>query len=161
MAAVRSNVSLVMEIYNSFVVYLPTIIAIIQSISATNSNPKTLKFKNSNNNNNSQSANESEALPRAQAWSQEPLCPLWGPMESFYQEGIEKERVSVFLFSQYVLIFLLYQYLGRWWLQDKYSELSDFTQAGKCWSQVYSVNYINQTIHRQSDYQSIMSVIFN
>ena len=51
------------------------------------------------------------------------------------------------------------QYLGRWWLQDKYSELSDM--SGRCRSQVYSVNYVNQTIHRQTDYQSIMSVIFN
>jgi len=78
-----------------------------------------------------------EVLPEAVAWTDAPMCPMWGPMESFYQEGIEKGR-----------------YLGRWWLQDKYSELSDM--SGRCRSQVYSVNYVNQTIHRQTDYQSII-----
>ena len=29
---------------------------------------------------------------------------------------------------------------------------------GKCWSQTYSVNYVDQTIHRMNEYQSIMSV---
>ena len=86
-----------MEIYNSFVASLSTIIAIIQSISATNSNSTTLKFKNGNS---SQSVSESETLPRAEAWSEEPLCPLWGPMESFYREGIEKERVKK-MFNMY------------------------------------------------------------
>ena len=36
--------------------------------------------------------------PSAQArtveWTEGPLCPLWGPMDSFYEEGIEKGRVS-------------------------------------------------------------------
>ena len=48
------------------------------------------------------------------------------------------------------------QYLGRWWLQDKYTDLSDVTD--KCWSQVYSVNYAQQTVHRLTEHQSIMSV---
>merc|ERR1711970_49848 len=43
-----------------------------------------------------------EALPTAEEWRNAPSCPLWGPMDSFYKEGIEKGR-----------------YLGRWWLQDK------------------------------------------
>ena len=51
-----------------------------------------------------------------------------------------------------------FQYLGRWWLQDKYTDLSDVT--GKCWSQVYSVNYVDQTVHRLTEHQSIMSVNF-
>lgn len=76
-----------------------------------------------------------ESLPSAQEWRDAPSCPLWGPMDSFYKEGIEKGR-----------------YLGRWWLQDKHSELSDL--GGKCWSQVYSVDYINKTIYRQTDYQT-------
>ena len=37
-----------------------------------------------------------EVLPEAVAWTDAPMCPMWGPMESFYQEGIEKGRVSVF-----------------------------------------------------------------
>ena len=32
--------------------------------------------------------------PLTAAWSQAPLCPLWGPMDSFYEEGIERGRVS-------------------------------------------------------------------
>ena len=50
------------------------------------------------------------------------------------------------------------QYLGRWWLQDKFAELSDL--GGRCRSQVYSVNYVNNTLHRQTDYRSLMSVLF-
>lgn len=76
-----------------------------------------------------------EALPTAQEWRNAPSCPLWGPMDSFYKEGIEKGR-----------------YLGRWWLQDKHSELADLT--GKCWSQTYSVDYINMTIIRDTGYQT-------
>jgi len=76
-----------------------------------------------------------EALPAAEEWRNAPSCPLWGPMDSFYKEGIEKGR-----------------YLGRWWLQDKHSELADLT--GKCWSQTYSVDYINMTIIRDTDYQT-------
>ena len=36
-----------------------------------------------------------EVLPEAVAWTDAPMCPLWGPMDSFYREGIEKGRVSV------------------------------------------------------------------
>ena len=40
----------------------------------------------------------SESLPSPSArtveWTEGPLCPLWGPMDSFYEEGIEKGRVS-------------------------------------------------------------------
>ena len=32
--------------------------------------------------------------PLTVAWSKAPLCPLWGPMDSFYEEGIERGRVS-------------------------------------------------------------------
>ena len=35
-----------------------------------------------------------EALPTAQEWRNAPSCPLWGPMDSFYKEGIEKGRVG-------------------------------------------------------------------
>jgi len=76
-----------------------------------------------------------EALPIPEEWRNAPNCPLWGPMDSFYKEGIENGR-----------------YLGRWWLQDKNKELADLT--GKCWSQVYSVNYINKTIFRDTLYQT-------
>ena len=48
----------------------------------------------------------------------------------------------------------LLQYLGRWWLQDRHSDLADL--AGNCWSQVYSVNYVNRTINRQTDYRTPM-----
>ena len=34
------------------------------------------------------------AQTRALEWTEGPLCPLWGPMDSFYEEGIEKGRVS-------------------------------------------------------------------
>ena len=34
-----------------------------------------------------------EALPTAEEWRNAPSCPLWGPMDSFYKEGIEKGRV--------------------------------------------------------------------
>ena len=34
------------------------------------------------------------AQTRAVEWTEGPLCPLWGPMDSFYEEGIEKGRVS-------------------------------------------------------------------
>jgi len=82
-----------------------------------------------------------ESLPSPSArtveWTEGPLCPLWGPMDSFYEEGIEKGR-----------------YLGRWWLQDKYTDLTDVT--GKCWSQVYTVNYRDQTVHRLTEHQSII-----
>merc|ERR1711992_302486 len=76
---------------------------------------------------------EPESLPIPEPWSDQPLCPLWGPMEGFYSEGIEAGR-----------------YLGRWWLQDKFAQLSDLT--GKCLSQVYSVNFVKNTIHRHTDY---------
>ena len=40
--------------------------------------------------------NESfETLPSAQEWKNAPSCPLWGPMDSFYKEGIEKGKVSL------------------------------------------------------------------
>ena len=35
-----------------------------------------------------------EALPAAEEWRNAPSCPLWGPMDSFYKEGIEKGRVG-------------------------------------------------------------------
>ena len=38
---------------------------------------------------------EPEPLPTAEAWSDEPLCPLWGPMEGFYREGVETGRVGL------------------------------------------------------------------
>ena len=38
---------------------------------------------------------EAESLPTAQAWSDQPLCPLWGPMEGFYREGVEAGRVGL------------------------------------------------------------------
>jgi len=76
---------------------------------------------------------EPESLPSPEPWSDQPLCPLWGPMEGFYSEGISAGR-----------------YLGRWWLQDKFAQLSDL--RGKCRSQVYSVNLVNKTIHRHTDY---------
>lgn len=40
-------------------------------------------------------ATHPEVLPEAVAWTDGPMCPLWGPMDSFYREGIEKGRVSV------------------------------------------------------------------
>jgi len=76
-----------------------------------------------------------EPLPTAEEWKQAPSCPLWGPMETFYKQGIQKGR-----------------YLGRWWLQDKYNELADL--GGKCWSQTYSVDYVNKTIYRDNDYRT-------
>ena len=36
-----------------------------------------------------------EQLPKAQEWKDAPSCPLWGPMETFYKEGVEKGRVSL------------------------------------------------------------------
>lgn len=35
-----------------------------------------------------------ETLPTAQEWRNAPSCPLWGPMDSFYKEGIEKGQVG-------------------------------------------------------------------
>ena len=37
--------------------------------------------------------------PLTAAWSKAPLCPLWGPMDSFYEEGIERGRVSWLAFG--------------------------------------------------------------
>ena len=37
--------------------------------------------------------------PLTAAWTKAPLCPLWGPMDSFYEEGIERGRVSLLGFS--------------------------------------------------------------
>lgn len=119
-----------MEIYYDFVVIIVTLLATLSTTKSTNTNI-TQTSENETN---------IEPLPAPVAWTDAPMCPLWGPMETFYEEGIEKGR-----------------YLGRWWLQDKYSDLSDLTEAGRCKSQVYSINYINQTIHRQSDYQSIIA----
>ena len=53
-------------------------------------------------------------------------------------------------------VFVYFQYLGRWWLQDKYTDLSDVT--GKCWSQVYSIDYVAQTLMRHTQHQALMSV---
>ena len=36
-----------------------------------------------------------ESLPTPQPWSDRPLCPLWGPMDGFYREGIEAGRVCL------------------------------------------------------------------
>ena len=38
---------------------------------------------------------EPESLPSPEPWSDQPLCPLWGPMEGFYSEGIEAGRVGL------------------------------------------------------------------
>ena len=35
-----------------------------------------------------------EALPIPEEWRNAPNCPLWGPMDSFYKEGIENGRVG-------------------------------------------------------------------
>jgi len=78
-----------------------------------------------------------ESLPTPQPWSDRPLCPLWGPMDGFYREGIEAGR-----------------YLGRWWLQDSFTQLSDL--YGRCRSQVYSYNLVNNTLHRQTDFISVI-----
>ena len=51
-------------------------------------------------------------------------------------------------------LWIFSQYLGRWWLQDKFAQLSDLT--GKCRSQVYSVNLVNKTIHRHTDFLTLM-----
>lgn len=94
---------------------------------------------------------EPEVLPRPEPWwSDQPLCPLWGPMEGFYSEGVEAGRVGLIKETMMIYGYFLPQYLGRWWLQDKFAQLSDVT--GKCLSQVYSVNFVNKTIHRQTDY---------
>ena len=41
---------------------------------------------------------EPEVLPSPELWSDwsdQPLCPLWGPMEGFYSEGIQAGRVGL------------------------------------------------------------------
>ena len=41
---------------------------------------------------------EPESLPTPEPWSDwsdQPLCPLWGPMEGFYSEGISSGRVGL------------------------------------------------------------------
>ena len=42
--------------------------------------------------------------PLTAAWSKAPLCPLWGPMDSFYEEGIERGRVSWHLVLNAILV---------------------------------------------------------
>ena len=51
-------------------------------------------------------------------------------------------------------LLLCCQYLGRWWLQDSFTQLSDL--YGRCRSQVYSYNLVNNTLHRQTDFISFM-----
>ena len=73
-----------MEIYYDFVVIIVTLLATLNTTKSTNTNI-TQTSENETN---------IEPLPVPVAWTDAPMCPLWGPMETFYEEGIEKGRVS-------------------------------------------------------------------
>ena len=76
-----------MEIYCDFVVIIVTLLATLNTTKSTNTNI-TQTTENETN---------IEPLPVPVAWNDfddAPLCPLWGPMETFYEEGIAKGRVS-------------------------------------------------------------------
>ena len=55
-----------------------------------------------------------EALPTAEEWRNAPSCPLWGPMDSFYKDGIEKGRVGDEILGE------IHQ-AGLWWPLTNYS----------------------------------------
>ena len=39
-----------------------------------------------------------EMLPQPEEWKNAPECPKWGPMDTFMEEGVDKERVGWLLF---------------------------------------------------------------
>lgn len=48
--------------------------------------------------NSNQTQDEAKELAQgAVSWRERPLCPLWGPMDTFYTEAIEKGRVNFYL----------------------------------------------------------------
>ena len=54
---------------------------------------------------------EPESLPSPEPWSDQPLCPLWGPMEGFYSEGIEAGRVG--LIKETMMIYDIFSVSGK------------------------------------------------
>ena len=56
-------------------------------------------------------SSEPEDLPSPEPWSDQPLCPLWGPMEGFYSEGIEAGRVG--LIKETMMIYDIFSVSGK------------------------------------------------
>ena len=48
------------------------------------------------NDNNQTKVEAKEIVPGADTWREGTLCPLWGPMDTFYTEAIEKGRVKFY-----------------------------------------------------------------
>ena len=56
-------------------------------------------------------SSEPDDLPSPEPWSDQPLCPLWGPMEGFYSEGIEAGRVC--LIKETMMIYDIFSVSGK------------------------------------------------
>ncbi|XP_023322307.1 uncharacterized protein LOC111696794 isoform X2 [Eurytemora carolleeae] len=78
-----------------------------------------------------------EMLPTPAFWVDAPTCPAWGSMDGFYALGIQDT-----------------QYMGRWFLQAKTKDISDYSEH--CWTIEYTLNRRRGTISRQSHYFTLI-----
>ena len=76
-------------------------------------------------------SSEPEVLPSPEPWSDQPLCPLWGPMEGFYSEGIEAGRVGLIKETM-----MIYWYFLSIWEGGGYKTRSPSCQiwGGSAWA---------------------------